>query len=122
MVYAGVEAKQFMVQMIKDINAQVIEDPSITKNIGGQPVQVGEVIVTSVIAAGDLKLPFVDEEDQRETLAEQPTVEATPSARRNKRKEAALAQDSVVESETSTESPPPPHTKSKRLRKRAVAE
>lgn len=28
-IYAGVEAKQFMVQMIKDINAQVIEDRSL---------------------------------------------------------------------------------------------
>ncbi|CAL8090216.1 unnamed protein product [Prunus armeniaca] len=46
-VYARAKAKQFMVQMIKDINGQVIEDPSITKSIGGQDVQVGEVIAES---------------------------------------------------------------------------
>ncbi|VVA37761.1 PREDICTED: LOC109946780, partial [Prunus dulcis] len=58
---------------------------SLTKNIGGQFIQAGEVIVTSVIVAGDLELPSGDEED--ETLVEQPAVEATPSGRRNKRKE-----------------------------------
>ncbi|CAL2228275.1 unnamed protein product [Prunus armeniaca] len=73
------------------------QDPSMTKNIGKQSIQVGEVIVTSVIVAGDLELRFGDEEDQRETLAKQPTVEATPSARRNKRKEATPAQDSAEE-------------------------
>ncbi|CAL2266456.1 unnamed protein product [Prunus armeniaca] len=94
-VYAGVEAKNFMVQTIKDINAQVIEDPSSTKNIGGQAIQAGEVIVTSVITAGDLELPFGDEED--EILAEQPAVEVTPSGRKNKRKETTPAHDSVVQ-------------------------
>ncbi|VVA40971.1 PREDICTED: LOC109946780, partial [Prunus dulcis] len=43
-VFAGEEAKGFMVRTIKGINAQVIEDPSLTKNIGGQAVQAGEVI------------------------------------------------------------------------------
>ncbi|CAL9000949.1 unnamed protein product [Prunus brigantina] len=99
-VHAGVKAKNFLVQMIKDINTQVIEvtDPALTKSIGGQAVQAGEVIVTYFIAAGDLELPFRDEED--EILAEQPAAEP----------------------ETSAESPPPPPTKSKRLRKSAVAE
>ncbi|CAL9004407.1 unnamed protein product [Prunus brigantina] len=116
-VHAGEETHQFMVQIIKDINAQIIEDPSLTKNIGGQTVQAGEVIVTSVISAGDLELPSVEEED--ETLAEPTTVEAT-SARR-KRKETALPQDSMVQLEPTAESPPPP-TRSKRLRKRTVVE
>ncbi|CAL2256812.1 unnamed protein product [Prunus armeniaca] len=75
-----------MVQTIKAINAQAIEDPSLTRNIGGQSVQAGEVIVTSVIAARDLELPSGDEED--ETLAKQPPTEATLSARK-KRKETA---------------------------------
>ncbi|CAL9005431.1 unnamed protein product [Prunus brigantina] len=35
-VHAGEETHQFMVQIIKDINAQIIEDPSLTKNIGGR--------------------------------------------------------------------------------------
>ncbi|CAL2239135.1 unnamed protein product [Prunus armeniaca] len=95
-VHAGAEVKKFMMQTIKDINAQVIE-------------------VTFVISAGDLELPFGDEEDQHETQVEQPTIEVTLSARRNKRKE-------TVQPETSVESPPPPPTRSKRLRKRAVAE
>ncbi|CAL9029401.1 unnamed protein product [Prunus brigantina] len=113
------ETHKFMVQTIKAINAQAIEDPSLTRNIGGQFVQAGEVIVTSVIAARDLELPFGDEED--ETLAEQPTVEATPSARR-KRKETAPTQDSAAQPEISAESPPPPPTRSKRLRKRTGVE
>ncbi|CAL9028695.1 unnamed protein product [Prunus brigantina] len=116
-VHAGEETHQFMVQIIKDINAQIIEDPSLTKNIGGQTVQAGEVIVTSVISAGDLELPSVEEED--ETLAEPTTVEGT-SARR-KRKETAPPQDSMVQLEPTAESPPPP-TRSKRLRKRTVVE
>ncbi|CAL9001659.1 unnamed protein product [Prunus brigantina] len=91
--------------------------PSLTKNIGGQTVQAGEVIVTSVISAGDLELPSVEEED--ETLAEPTTVEGT-SARR-KRKETAPPQDSMVQLEPTAESPPPP-TRSKRLRKRTVVE
>ncbi|CAL8087066.1 unnamed protein product [Prunus armeniaca] len=116
----GEETHRFMVQTINDINAQVIEDPSLTKNIGGQAIHSGEVIVTSIIAAGDLELPFRDKED--ETLAEQLAIEATLSGRRNKRKEIAPVHDSVVQPETSAESPPPPSTKSKRLRKRTVVE
>ncbi|CAL8117382.1 unnamed protein product [Prunus armeniaca] len=110
-VYAGAEAKKFMVQMIKDINAQVIEDPSMTRNLGGQAVQAGEVFATSVITAGDLDLPFGDEEDYYETLVE-PIVEATPT-RKNKRKKTTQAQD--------IESASPP-SKVKRLRKRVVSE
>ncbi|VVA31615.1 PREDICTED: LOC109946780, partial [Prunus dulcis] len=86
--------------------------PSLTKNIGGQAVQAGEVIITSIIAAGDLELPFEDEEE--EILAEQPAAKATPFSRRNKRKETAPAQD--------TESPHLALTRSKRLRKRTVVD
>ncbi|CAL8168782.1 unnamed protein product [Prunus armeniaca] len=57
-----------MVQTIKAINAQAIKDPSLTRNMGGQSVQAGEVIVTYVIVAGDLELPSRVEED--ETLPE----------------------------------------------------
>ncbi|CAL8085748.1 unnamed protein product [Prunus armeniaca] len=92
--------------------------PSLTKNIGGQSIQGGEVIVTYVIATRDLELPSRDEED--ETLAEQPPVEATPSTRR-KRKETAHAQDSAALPKVSAESPPPP-TRSKKLRKRTGVE
>lgn len=53
-------------------------------------------VVTSVIAARDLELPFVDVEDDCETLAK-PSAEATPSARKNKRKEATQGQDSAVQ-------------------------
>ncbi|CAL2229131.1 unnamed protein product [Prunus armeniaca] len=95
-----------MVQTIKDINVEVIEDPSLTKNIGGQSIQSGEVIVTSVIAAEDLELPSRDEED--ETLADQPTVE--------------LFVLIIYCLFITAESPPPPPTKSKRLRKRTVVE
>lgn len=47
-----------------------------------------------------MELPFGDEEDQHESLAEQPIVEATPSFRR-KRKEVAPVQDSAVQPEPS---------------------
>ncbi|VVA35453.1 PREDICTED: LOC109946780, partial [Prunus dulcis] len=90
-VHAGEETHIFMVQTIKDINARIIEDLSLTKNIGGQSIQAGEVIVIYVISAGDLELPSRDEED--DNLAEQPTVEATHSSRRNKRKETAPVHD-----------------------------
>ncbi|VVA41783.1 PREDICTED: LOC109949315, partial [Prunus dulcis] len=43
-LFAEGEAKAHMIQTIKDINAQIIEDPSLTKNVGGQSVQAGEVI------------------------------------------------------------------------------
>ncbi|CAL9024629.1 unnamed protein product [Prunus brigantina] len=128
-VLAEPEAKKFIVQMVKGINAQVIEDPSMTNNLGKQSVQAGEVVVTSIIAAGDLKLPFGDEQDDYETLAEV-SVETTPSVRRNKRKEATYAQDSAVQPALhliltsflcTTESCPPP-SKVKKLRKKAVNE
>ncbi|CAL9019383.1 unnamed protein product, partial [Prunus brigantina] len=68
-------------------------DPSLTRNICGQSVQVGEVIVTSVIAAGDLELPSGEEEEE-DHKAEQTPIEATPSVRR-KRKETAHPATSV---------------------------
>ncbi|CAL8117093.1 unnamed protein product [Prunus armeniaca] len=85
-VHAGAEAKKFMMQTIKDINAQVIE--------------------------GTLwdKLFRLEK-----CLVEQPTIEVTLFAKRNKRKE-------TVQPETSAESPHPPPTRSKRLRKIAMAE
>ncbi|KAI5312725.1 hypothetical protein L3X38_041899 [Prunus dulcis] len=79
---------------IKDINAQVIEDPSLTTNIDRQSIQAEEVIVTSVIAVENLEPLSWDEED--ETLAEQLAIEATPSGRRKKRKETAPVYDSAV--------------------------
>ncbi|CAL8175156.1 unnamed protein product [Prunus armeniaca] len=117
---AEADAKKSMIQTIKDINAQIIEDPSLTENIGGQSAHAGEVIVTYVIAAGDLELPSIDEED--ETQAKQTPVEATPFARR-KRKGIAPP-PTILRSLTSlvTESPPPPLTKSKGLRKRIEVE
>ncbi|CAL8993900.1 unnamed protein product [Prunus brigantina] len=119
-VLAEPEAKKFIVQMVKGINAQVIEDPSMTSNLGRQSVQAGEVVVTSVIAAGDLELPFGDQEDDPETLAEV-SVETTPSARKNKRKEVTQAQDSVVQPDPLAENSHPP-SKPKKLRKKAVEE
>ncbi|CAL8163978.1 unnamed protein product [Prunus armeniaca] len=86
-VRTGEETHKFMVQTIKDINAQVLEDPSLTQNVGGQFAQAGEVFVTFVITAGDLELPSGEEEEE-EDQAEQTPVEATPSVRR-KRKETA---------------------------------
>ncbi|XP_020411150.1 uncharacterized protein LOC109946780 [Prunus persica] len=118
-IYVEVDAKNFVVQTIKDVNAQVIEDPSLIENIGGQSVQAGEVIVTSVIAAGDLELSSGDEDN--EIMAEQPAVEATPSARR-KRKKTTPVRGSAAQPATSAESPPSPPTKSKRLRKRTMVE
>ncbi|CAL2257639.1 unnamed protein product [Prunus armeniaca] len=115
-VHTGEETHKFMVQTIKDINAQVIEDPSLTQNIGGQSVQAREVIVTSVIATGDLELPSGEgEEEEEEDRAEQTAVEATPSSARRKRKETAQPAASVG-------SPSPPPTKSKQLRKRTIEE
>ncbi|CAL9012125.1 unnamed protein product, partial [Prunus brigantina] len=95
-------------------------DPSLTENIGRQSIQAGEVIVTSIISTGDLELPSGDEED--ETLAKQLPIQATPSGRRNKRKETTSVHESSVQPEVLVESPPPPPTKSKRLRKRTVVE
>ncbi|CAL8087207.1 unnamed protein product [Prunus armeniaca] len=143
-VHAGEETHKFMVHTIKDINAQFIEDPSLTENIGGQTVQVGEVIGKSTIILFLLSFPagltsdfvcflrshfchccwgfgasFWDEED--ETLAEQTSIKATPSVIR-KRKETASVHDSAAQPVTSAESPHPPLTKSKRLRKRIVVE
>ncbi|CAL2256867.1 unnamed protein product [Prunus armeniaca] len=46
-------------QMVKGNNAQVIEDPSMTRNLGRQSVQAGEVVVTSVIVAGNLSFLLV---------------------------------------------------------------
>ncbi|CAL2247418.1 unnamed protein product [Prunus armeniaca] len=66
-------------------------DPSLTKNIGGQSIQAGEVI--------DLELPSGDEED--ETLAEQLPVQATLSGRRNKKKETAPIHENSVQLEVS---------------------
>ncbi|VVA40356.1 PREDICTED: LOC109946780, partial [Prunus dulcis] len=86
--------------------------PSLTRNIGEQSVQAGEVIVTSIIAARDLELPSGDEEG--ETQVEQPAAEVTSSGRKNKRKELAPVYE--------TESPPYPPAKFKRLRKRTVVE
>ncbi|CAL2276294.1 unnamed protein product [Prunus armeniaca] len=83
-----------------------LTNPSLTKNIGGQSVQSGKVIVTSVIDAGDLELPSRDED---EILSEQPPVEATPFPR-------------TLLLKLRFRSPPLPLTKSKRLRKRTRVE
>ncbi|CAL2229294.1 unnamed protein product [Prunus armeniaca] len=116
-ILAEVKAKKFIVHLVKSINAQVIEDPSMTSNLGRQSVQAGEVVgeplnsalkpvfaglsanpfffcaVTSVIAAGDLELPF----------------------------EVTQAQDSAVQSDPLAESSPPP-SKARKLRKKVVSE
>ncbi|CAL2229699.1 unnamed protein product [Prunus armeniaca] len=110
-VRTGEETHKFMVQTIKDINAQVLEDPSLTQNVGGQSARTGEVFATSVITVGDLELPSGEEEEDQ---AEQTPVEATPAPRR-KRKETA-------QPATLAKGPSPPPTKSKRLRKRIVVE
>ncbi|CAL8117907.1 unnamed protein product [Prunus armeniaca] len=117
-VHTDEETHKFMVQTIKDINLQVIEDPSLTKNIGSQPAQSGEVFVNSVIAAGDLELPSRDgeeeEEEEEEDQVEQTPVEATSPIRRKRKEIAQLV--------TPAGSPFPPPTKSKRLRKKTVEE
>ncbi|CAL2266535.1 unnamed protein product [Prunus armeniaca] len=82
-----------MGQMLKGINAQVIEDPSMASN---------------------LEVFFGEEEAKHETLAEKKDSEPTPSARKNKRKETTQAQDSDVQPDPLVESPPPPPTKMKR--------
>ncbi|CAL2267318.1 unnamed protein product [Prunus armeniaca] len=118
-VHSDDETHRFMVQTIKDINMQIIEDPSLTKNIGSQPARSGEVFVNSVIAAGDLELPSGDGEEEEEEeeegdQAEQTPVEATSPVRR-KRKETAQSAAPVG-------GPSPPLTKSKRLRKKIAEE
>ncbi|CAL9021351.1 unnamed protein product, partial [Prunus brigantina] len=111
-VHTEEETHKFMVPTIKDINMQVKKDPSLTKNIGSQSAQSGEVFVNSVIAIEDLELPSGDGEE--EDQVEQTPVEATSYVRR-KRKETAPPPTPVG-------SPSPPPTKSKRLRKRIVEE
>ncbi|BBG99802.1 hypothetical protein Prudu_009610, partial [Prunus dulcis] len=116
LVFADGEARAHMIQTIKDINAQTIEDPSLTKNVGGQSVQAGEVIVSSVIAAGDLELPSADEED--DIGAEQTPVEAVPSGRK-KRKGAGIPGEFGTFQLWESFSPP---TKLKKLKKKGEVE
>ncbi|CAL2257097.1 unnamed protein product [Prunus armeniaca] len=89
-VHTDEETHKFMVQTIKDINMQIIEDPSLTKNIGSQPAKSGEVFVNSVIAAGDLELLSGDgeeeEEEEEEDQVEQTPVEATSPSKRLRKK------------------------------------
>ncbi|BBN67743.1 hypothetical protein Prudu_170S000200, partial [Prunus dulcis] len=61
----------------------LFDDPSLTTNVGGQSVQAGKVIVSSVIEAGDLELPSADEED--EVQVEQTPAEAVLSGRRKRK-------------------------------------
>ncbi|VVA41504.1 PREDICTED: LOC109946780, partial [Prunus dulcis] len=82
-IFADGDAKAHMIQTLKDINAQIIEDPSLTTNVGGQSVHAGKVIVSSVIEAGDLELPSADEED--EVQPEQTPAEAVLSGRRKRK-------------------------------------
>ncbi|CAL2239115.1 unnamed protein product [Prunus armeniaca] len=109
-VHTDEETHKFMVQTIKDINMQVIEDPSLTKNISSQPAQSGELILELELPSGDGE----EEEEEEEDQVEQTHVEAT-SPVRIKRKETA-------QSVTPAGSPSPPPTKSKRLRKNIVEE
>ncbi|CAL8999872.1 unnamed protein product, partial [Prunus brigantina] len=78
----------------------------------------GEVIVTSVISAGDLELPSVEEDD--ETLAEPTTVEDFDSSEPGMILFCPLDFANIFLF-CVAESPPPP-TRSKRLRKRTVVE
>ncbi|CAL2246206.1 unnamed protein product [Prunus armeniaca] len=64
-VYVGAEAKRFMVQMIKDINAQVIEDPSVTQDIGSQTLHSGEEEILAEVIAESIALAKQQEEAQR---------------------------------------------------------
>ncbi|CAL9021016.1 unnamed protein product [Prunus brigantina] len=64
-VHAGAEAKKFMVQMIKDINAQVIEG-----KLSILPLLFHSVNDYCILFCYFCH-PFGDEEDQHETLAEQ---------------------------------------------------
>ncbi|BBG97052.1 hypothetical protein Prudu_006054 [Prunus dulcis] len=103
-LFAEGEAKAHMIQTIKEINAQIIE------NVGGQSVQAGEVIVSSVIAAGDLELPSADEEDDVE--AEKPLPRLFLLVEEKEKGLAFLV----------TGSPSPPPTKLKKLKKKGEVE
>ncbi|CAL8135254.1 unnamed protein product [Prunus armeniaca] len=94
-VYAGAEAKQFMVQMMKDINAQVIEDPSMTKNLRGQAVQAGEVFGKR--NKRKEATPTQDSATQSENSAESP-----PSPSRSKRLRKRAVVEYVVTEEPAT--------------------
>ncbi|CAL8119927.1 unnamed protein product [Prunus armeniaca] len=108
-----------MVQTIKDINMQVIEDPSLTKNIGSQSAQSGEVIVTSVIAIGDLELPSGMEKKKKKKIRQNRLLLRPPLLlEERERKLPNLGLQVYFD----TGSPSPPPTKSKRLRKRIVEE
>ncbi|CAL9024719.1 unnamed protein product, partial [Prunus brigantina] len=74
-----------------------------------QVVQTGQVI-------GE------EEDIEYEVLTEEKTSEATPSARKNKRKETTQAQDNPVQPKLPIESPSPPPTKMKSLIKGAAGE
>ncbi|CAL8169755.1 unnamed protein product [Prunus armeniaca] len=113
-VHTEEETHKFMVQTIKDINMQVIEDPSLTKNIGSQSAQSGEVQLCYCCWGSEAAFWDGEEEEEEEDQAEQTPVEATSSVRRKRKETAQLV--------TPARSPSPPPIKSKRLRKRIVEE
>ncbi|CAL8174388.1 unnamed protein product [Prunus armeniaca] len=73
-VLAEPEARKFLVQMVKGINAQVIEDPSMTRNLGGQSIQ----------ARGKNKRKEVTQA-RDSALQPDPQVENSPSSSKAKR-------------------------------------
>ncbi|BBH04063.1 hypothetical protein Prudu_015105 [Prunus dulcis] len=97
-----------------------LANPSLTKNVGGPSVQAGEVIVSSVIAAGDLELPSAEEEDDVE--AEQTPAEAVPSGRRKRKGPAPPLDNTRGLAFLVTGSPSPPPTKLKKLKKKSEVE
>ncbi|CAL8167771.1 unnamed protein product [Prunus armeniaca] len=74
-VRTGEETQKFMVHTIKDINAQVLEGPSLTQNVGGQSAQAGEVF-----AEGPSPPPSKSKRLRKRTVVEYVATEGTAVA------------------------------------------
>ncbi|CAL8133992.1 unnamed protein product [Prunus armeniaca] len=108
--FTGLLDSSSATKTIKDINAQVIE---------------GKLSILPIYFCHcywRLGAPFWGRRRSARNSGRTADCRGNSFARRNKREETTQAQDSAVQPEILAESPPTPLTRSKRLRKKAVAE
>ncbi|CAL2240402.1 unnamed protein product [Prunus armeniaca] len=117
-VHTEEETHKFMVQIIKDINMQVIEDPSLTKNIGSQSAQSGES--PRLLLLGIWSCPLGMEKKKKKKKIRQNRLMLRPPLLLEERERKLPNLGLQVYFDIGSPSPPP--TKSKRLRKRIVEE
>ncbi|CAL8123394.1 unnamed protein product [Prunus armeniaca] len=111
-VHSDDETHRFMVQTIKDINMQIIEDPSLTKNIGSQPAQSGESILSLLLEIWSCPLGM----ERRKKKKKRREI------RQNRLLLRPLLLSKGKEKKLPIGGPSPPLTKSKRLRKKIAEE